>query len=124
MKYVYAIVNYTLLLLCVMIVVVDDQQHLSPLQKKKYTSFSHLYRRRWRKNQAMISSVILDKIIMVLKRRIEDKEVISGCITSRREVRQSYLVSKLKFFDTAKNSDSILIQSSAEAPLGYKAPPI
>jgi len=52
--------------------VVDDQQHIA-IAKKKYTSYVTLYRRRWRKNQAMISSVILDKIIMVLKRRIEDK---------------------------------------------------
>ena len=42
---------------------------------KKCTSYVTLYRRRWRKNQAMISSVILDKIIMVLERRIEDEEV-------------------------------------------------
>jgi len=41
----------------------------------------------------MISSVILDKIIMVLMRRIEEEEeVISGCITSRREVRVMVVV--------------------------------
>ena len=65
-----------------------------------------LYRRRWRKNQAMISSVILDKIIMVLKRRIEEEEVISGCITSRREARVIWCHGASEF-DTAKNSDSI-----------------
>jgi len=40
---------------------------------------SRLHRRRWMKNQAMISSVIFDKIIMVLMRRMEDEEVGSGC---------------------------------------------
>jgi len=44
------------------------------IAKKKCTHLMFtLYRRRWRENQAMISSVILDKIIMVLKTRIEDK---------------------------------------------------
>jgi len=48
------------------------------LEKNAY-HMSRLHRRRWMKNQAMISSVIFDKIIMVLMRRMEDEEVGSGC---------------------------------------------
>ena len=67
---------------------VDEQQHPRHCKKKMHTSYVHACTcRRWRKNQAMISSVILDGFIMVLMRRIEEEEeVFSGCITSRREV--------------------------------------
>ena len=40
-----------------------------------------------RKIQDMTLPAILDGFIMVLIRRIEEEEVISGCITSRREAR-------------------------------------
>ena len=63
---------------------VDDQQHPHHCKKKNAHLMFTLYRRRWRKNQAMISSVILDGFIMVLMRRIEEEEVISGCIVVER----------------------------------------
>jgi len=58
---------------------------------------------RKEENQALISSTILDEIIMKLMRRIEEEEVISGCITSRREARVIWCT--VHKFDTAKNSD-------------------
>ena len=57
---------------------------------KKYTSYVTLTPPPRRKIQDMILPAILDGFIMVLMRRIEEEEVISGCITSRREVASSF----------------------------------
>ena len=69
---------------------------------------SRLHRRRWRKIQDMILPAILDGFIMVLMRRIEEEEVISGCcIVSSRGGKLILLE-----FDTGKNSQTQLDGSS------------
>ena len=90
-----------------MIFVVDDQHH-PPIAKKNTHLMSRLHRRRWRKIQDMILPAILDGFIMVLMRRIEEEEVISGCcIVSSRGGKLILLE-----FDTGKNSQTQLDGSS------------
>ena len=60
------------------------------IAKNKHTSMFTQLPPPMRKIQDMILPAILDGFIMVLMKRIEEEEVISGCITSRREARVIY----------------------------------